>query len=162
MTVSVNQNKLTYDLSDLTFTPTKSLYLFSVNDSNSTTLTSGGSMCGRIDTFLISEGDQIVRQFVPCLDADGIPCMYELYTGTAYYNQGSGNFSYPRVYSNDPINLPAGYTKCVYLQSSGTQYIDTLEHNMEFHHILILPLKHHIGRSVAEDKRLFIMPREMT
>ena len=125
MTVSVNQNKLTYDLSDLTFTPTKSLYLFSVNDSNSTTLASGGSMCGRIDTFLISEEDQIVRQFVPCLDADGIPCMYELYTGTAHYNQGSGQFSYPIDYPSTNYNLPAGFKKCVYLQSDGTQWIDT-------------------------------------
>ena len=125
MTVSVDQNKLTYDLSDLTFTPTKSLYLFSANDSNSTTLSSGGSMYGRIDTFLISEGDQIVRQFVPCLDADGIPCMYELYTGTAHYNQGDGQFNYPKNYPSSNYNLPAGYKKCVYLQSDGTQWIDT-------------------------------------
>lgn len=118
-----NNTDFSANLPQLSFTPNKPLYLFAVNLANTGI---SGPLEGRIDTFLISEGDQIVRQFVPCLDADGIPCMYELYTGTAYYNQGSGNFSYPRVYTNDPINLPAGYTKCVYLQSSGTQYIDTL------------------------------------
>lgn len=117
----VNEKDFVYNLSTLSFTPNKNIFLFGLN--NGGTLISG--LKGRIDTFLISEGDQIVRQFVPCLDADGIPCMYELYTGTAHYNQGGGQFSYPREYTNDPINLPANYTKCVYLQSNGTQWIDT-------------------------------------
>lgn len=118
----VNEKDFVYNLPTLSFTPNKNIFLFGLN--NGGTLISG--LKGRIDTFLISEGDQIVRHFVPCLDADEIPCMYELYTGTVHYNQGSGQFSYPRVYTNAPINLPANYTKCVYLQSSGVQYIDTL------------------------------------
>lgn len=120
---TVNETDFTYNLPELDFTPSISIYLFGYNYAGVQNTTYG--LKGRIDTFLISEGDQIVRQFVPCLDADGIPCMYELYTGTVHYNQGSGQFSYPREYTNDPINLPAGYTKCVYLQSNGTQWIDT-------------------------------------
>lgn len=119
---TINDADIINELEDLTFTPSQKIFLFNIN--------LGGNvhtrgLKGRIDTFLISEGEQIVRQFVPCLDVDGIPCMYELYTGTVHYNQGSGQFSYPREYINDPINLPAGYTKCVYLQSNGTQWIDT-------------------------------------
>lgn len=119
---SINEKDFTSVLSDLNFIPSQSIFLFTFNNGG-TPYAEG--LKGRIDTFLISEGDQIVRQFVPCLDEDGIPCMYEIYTGTAHYNQGSGQFSYPREYINDPINLPAGYTKCVYLQSNGTQWIDT-------------------------------------
>ena len=119
---SINEKDFTSVLSDLIFIPSQSIFLFTFNNGG-TPYAEG--LKGRIDTFLISEGDQIVRQFVPCLDEDGIPCMYELYTGTVHYNQGSGQFSYPRDYINDPINLPAGYTKCVYLQSNGTQWIDT-------------------------------------
>lgn len=120
---TINDADIINELSDLSFTPTQKIFLFSVNMGGVPTSNQG--LKGRIDTFLISEGDQIVRQFVPCLDTDGIPCMYELYTGTVHYNQGTGQFSYPRVYVNDPINLPAGYKKCAYLQSNGTQWIDT-------------------------------------
>lgn len=121
--LTINEIDFIYkNIPNLNFVPSNSIYLFGTN--------MGGekihqTLLGRIDTFLISEGDQIVRQFVPCLDADGILCMYELYTGTVHYNQGSGQFSYPREYTNAPINLPAGYTKCVYLQSDGTQWINT-------------------------------------
>lgn len=120
---TINETDFTYNLPELDFAPTLNIHLFTFNNAGVPHATCG--LKGRIDTFLISEGDQIVRQFVPCLDEDGIPCMYELYTGTVHYNQGSGQFSYPREYINDPINLPAGYTKCVYLQSNGTQWIDT-------------------------------------
>lgn len=120
-TATINETDFTYNLPNLNFVPTKNIHLFDVNLAGTTS----APLKGRIDTFLISEGDQIVRQFVPCLDADGIPCMYELYTGTVHYNQGTGQFSYPRIYTNNPINLPAGYTKCAYLQSDGTQWIDT-------------------------------------
>ena len=123
LTTTINEKVFIYNLPDLNFTPSQSIFIFNFNRGGVPYGNLGHK--GRIDTFLISEGDQIVRQFVPCLDADGFPCMYELYTGTAHYNQGSGQFSYPREYTNDPINLPAGYTKCVYLQSNGTQWIDT-------------------------------------
>lgn len=119
---TINDADIINELADLTFTPSQKIFLFNVNLGGNVHT---GGLKGRIDTFLISEGNQIVRQFVPCLDEDGILCMYELYTGTVHYNQGSGQFSYPREYTNDPINLPAGYTKCVYLQSNGTQWIDT-------------------------------------
>ena len=119
----INEKDFIYNLTDLNFVPSQSVFIFNFNSGG--VPYEGLGHKGRIDTFLISEGDQIVRQFVPCLDEDGIPCMYELYTGTVHYNQGSGQFSYPREYTNDPINLPAGYTKCVYLQSDGTQWIDT-------------------------------------
>ena len=120
---TINEKDFIYNLIDLNFVPSRSVFIFNFNRGG--VPYEGLGHKGRIDTFLISEGDQIVRQFVPCLDEDGIPCMYELYTGTVHYNQGSGQFSYPREYTNDPINLPAGYTKCVYLQSDGTQWIDT-------------------------------------
>ena len=120
---TINETDFTYNLPELDFTPTLNVYLFNYNNAGVPHAACG--LKGRIDTFLISEGDQIVRQFIPCLDENDIPCMYELYTGTVHYSQGSSQFSYPRKYTNDPINLPAGYTKCVYLQSNGTQWIDT-------------------------------------
>ena len=42
----------------------------------------------------IYDGDNLVRDFVPCLDAEGVPCMYDLVGQKPYYNQGSGSFTW--------------------------------------------------------------------
>ncbi len=35
-----------------------------------------------------------VRNFVPCLDPNGKPCMYDSVSKTAFYNQGDGQFTW--------------------------------------------------------------------
>ena len=35
-----------------------------------------------------------IRDFKPCLDTDGVPCLYDLISKTAFYNQGSGSFTW--------------------------------------------------------------------
>ena len=35
-----------------------------------------------------------IRDFKPCLDADGVPCLYDLISKTAFYNQGRGSFTW--------------------------------------------------------------------
>lgn len=37
-------------------------------------------------------GGRKIRDFKPCLDADGVPCLYDLISKTAFYNQGTGSF----------------------------------------------------------------------
>ena len=34
------------------------------------------------------------QQLVPCLDADGVPCMYDLIRRQTLYNQGTGSFTW--------------------------------------------------------------------
>ena len=34
------------------------------------------------------------QQLVPCLDANGVPCLYDLIGKTAFYNQGTGSFTW--------------------------------------------------------------------
>lgn len=112
-------------LGELGFTPSKSIYLFSTNYANSSTL----NWNGRIYRAKISEGTEVVRDFIPCTDADGVPCMYDIITQTAYYNEGSGTFLYINYVEeeeeNTHVDLPNGYTKLDYLYSEGNQYIDT-------------------------------------
>lgn len=43
---------------------------------------------------LYSYTDGDAQQLVPCLDADGVPCLYDLISKTAFYNQGSGSFTW--------------------------------------------------------------------
>ena len=38
--------------------------------------------------------DHLIQHFVPCLDSAGIPCMYDLVSKTAFYNQGTGSFTW--------------------------------------------------------------------
>lgn len=40
------------------------------------------------------DGGVKIRDFKPCLDADGVPCLYDLISKTTFYNQGSGSFTW--------------------------------------------------------------------
>lgn len=40
------------------------------------------------------DGGVKIRDFKPCLDADGKPCLYDLIGRKPYYNQGSGSFTW--------------------------------------------------------------------
>lgn len=62
----------------------------------------------------IWDNDSLVRDFIPCLDASNVPCLYDLVEGKAYYNAGTGSFTYGHT-----------ITPVEYLESTGTQYIDT-------------------------------------
>ena len=43
---------------------------------------------------LYSYTDGSAQQLVPCLDTDGVPCLYDLIGKTALYNQGTGAFTW--------------------------------------------------------------------
>ena len=43
---------------------------------------------------LYSYTDRNARKLVPCLDTSGIPCLYDLISKTAFYNQGTGSFTW--------------------------------------------------------------------
>ena len=79
----------------------------------------------RIYDFIIYERDEVICHFIPCLNDDNEPCMFDVINNKSYTNAGSGQFYYPRNYPSSNYNLPAGFKKCVYLQSDGTQWIDT-------------------------------------
>ena len=56
----------------------------------------------------------MIRDLIPVLDWDMKPCMYDKVSGELFYNAGKGEFSYGREIH---------YVE--YLESTGTQYIDT-------------------------------------
>ena len=49
---------------------------------------------GRYYNCQIYYDDILVRDFIPVLDKDGIPCMYDKVEKKFYYNQGTGDFKY--------------------------------------------------------------------
>ena len=54
------------------------------------------NFCGRIfSAQLYDISNQLVRDFQPCLDDKGVPCMYDFVSGKSFYNKDTGsNFLY--------------------------------------------------------------------
>lgn len=50
---------------------------------------------GKLYSLKISQGQNIARDFVPCLDSTGAPCMFDLVSRKPFYNEGTGDFLYP-------------------------------------------------------------------
>jgi hypothetical protein len=72
--------------------------------------------------FKLFDGDELIRDFIPALrKEDGKVGLYCQVTDTFYTNSGTGEFTYTEL----PTRLPANYTQLDYLQSTGTQYINT-------------------------------------
>ena len=56
----------------------------------------------------------LVRDFIPCLDLNNTPCMYDLVEGKPYYNTGAGTFLYGKQI------IPVSY-----IENTSSSYIDT-------------------------------------
>lgn len=69
----------------------------------------------------IYSGDELVRNYIPCKNPSGEVGLYDLVGQQFYGNAGTGNF----IGSPVPVELPDGYTQVEYIESSGTQFIDT-------------------------------------
>ena len=65
--------------------PNQNIYLFL----DSTAI---GATRGKLYYAKIYENDVLIRDFIPVLDFNGIPCMYDKVENKFYYNQGTGNF----------------------------------------------------------------------
>lgn len=107
---------------------------------------------GRIRTyrFQIYNGTTLIKDLIPTLDANDIPCLYDEINSTYYYNEGAGDFIYgeaepvligskakkivdayvgveskARRIVKGYVGVASSYTPVEYIESTGTQYIDT-------------------------------------
>ena len=111
---SITFNGQTLNFSDTTvFEQTGSCFLFTAHEMYG---------CFRVYSFSIFRNDQLQLNFIPCLDDKGKPCMFDTVSRKPFYNKGTGEFLYRLPGDGE---LPAGYTRLQYLESTGTQYIDT-------------------------------------
>lgn len=80
----------------------------------------------------------LVRDFIPCYrNTDNEVGLYDLVNNVFYTNEGTGAFTYGSIaptpdtpiemvsVGDNKTGLPFGYTQVDYIQSSGSQYIDT-------------------------------------
>ena len=111
----INNTTLTNTVSE--FTVNYPLTIFALNDHGS--VNTAAIPKANLYYFKIYENNVLVRDFIPVLDRNSRPALYDKVEGKYYYNLGTGEFNYGRkIY-------PA-----IYLESTGTQYIDTgIEYN---------------------------------
>ena len=45
----------------------------------------------------IWQDNTLIRNFIPVIDKNDVPCLYDEVSGELFYNAGSGNFLYGEV-----------------------------------------------------------------
>ena len=123
----------TYTFNEETFQSTRNLALFYFS-SPSAFATKGGY----IKSCKIYDNERLIRNYIPARDENNVGYMFDKVSHRLFSNAGSGTFTLGSDItqpSKTPIkliktpyvlnDLPAGYTPVEYLESSGTQYINT-------------------------------------
>ena len=100
------------------FSSNYNIYLFALNQAGAALAPSST----KLYSFKLYESGTLVRDFVPCVDeSTGKAGLYDLVSGAFFGNAGSGDF-----FTNpEKVNLPTGYRQVEYIESTGTQYINT-------------------------------------
>lgn len=122
----------TYQTSGDMSTNTQNLLLFGRTDTGNTTL-----YPSLLKGAKIWDNGTLIREFVPCYrKSDNVIGLYDKVNGVFYVNAGSGDFTKGRDILYAPqkmkINIlkeiqtiPTEYQEVEYIQSTGTQYIDS-------------------------------------
>lgn len=109
--------------------PAYTVYLFAQNEKDAVKW----QCSAKIYSCKISTSSGMVRDFVPAKrNSDGTVGLYDSINDLFYTNSGTGTFvagkeikHHVDLYEPEYSNLPDGYTQLEYIESSGTQYIDT-------------------------------------
>ena len=72
------------------FTVNKNLVIFADNKSSGTTPCPGGELYD----YKIYEGDELKHHYIPVLDLENVPCLYDTVNGTFLYNSGTDQFAF--------------------------------------------------------------------
>ena len=95
-----------------------SIYVFANNSSGSAMQKTNA----KLYSMQIYDNGTLVRNYVPCINPFGDVGLFDVVSQQFYGNSGTGAF----VAGNRVgVSLPSGYTQVEYIQSNGTQYIDT-------------------------------------
>lgn len=99
------------------FTPNANMRLFHSGGADSLP-----KMQGCIYSCQLYDNGTLVRDFIPCTNPNDVAGLYDTVNGVFYTNAGTGTFMAGNPIRND---FPSGYTQIEYIESSGTQHIDT-------------------------------------
>ena len=71
----------------------------------------------RCHSLKVWDGENLIRDMIPILDSDDVPCMYDKVSEEFFYNQGTGEFLYKTIKDE--------YPEVAFIESTGTEWIDT-------------------------------------
>ena len=95
--IDVNKNVLTVDGAEVgtntasTFQTAYNMYLLQNNTAGA--IASAYPFSGKLYSCRIYDNGTLIRDFVPCLDSEGVACLYDKVTKEYYYNAGTGDFT---------------------------------------------------------------------
>ena len=72
----------------------------------------------RIYTYQQKRDGKLIRDFIPVLDSDNVPCLFDKVSEQFFYNNGTGDFLYQMRFEDE-------YETIEYLESTGKEFIDT-------------------------------------
>lgn len=75
-------------LNALTFEPTLPMFVFAANIAGKPS----NMFIGRIWSLSVSEYENVIANFIPCIDAGGLPCLYNTVNRKVLRNLGAGGF----------------------------------------------------------------------
>ncbi|MBQ6142101.1 MAG: C10 family peptidase [Kiritimatiellae bacterium] len=100
----------------------RTLYMFARNNNNSADQF-GAARCYATKIWQTDESGEykLVRDFLPCLDTDGVACLYDAVTKELFYSKNGTAF----VTGSELADFGAPDAFLEYVDSTGAQYIDT-------------------------------------
>lgn len=110
VTFTSNDLSVTQSIQNETWSLDSNIHVFTQNQ---TSQTEERKAKIKLYDFKIYKNGTIVREYIPVLDKNQTPCLYDKVSNTYFYNMGEDDFGYSM---HDNI-----YN---YIESSGTQYID--------------------------------------
>ena len=76
--------------------------------------------------YTLSEGGKDVRNMIPVIRlSDNKPGLYDTVSKCFFTNKGTGEFEVGELVNRGSSRLPSAYTELDYIESTGTEYIDT-------------------------------------
>ena len=114
---SITVNETSYALSGTGTDEVKKIILFGVADTKGYSGAKNG-ICKLYGCKLYKSGI-LSRNYIPCVNADGVVGLFDTVSQSFFGNSGTGRFFTPQ------LPLPDGYVRAEYIQSSGSQYINT-------------------------------------
>ena len=79
----------------------------------------------RLYSCQIYDNDVLIRDFVPCINSSGEVGLYDMVNKMFYSNAGTSVFTAGKPVNSTFYPLPGNFASAEYIQSSGTQWIDT-------------------------------------
>lgn len=112
-TLNINGNTSVLSTANSLGTDNNYIYIYKPNSNEAYGI-------GRLYSFkLYDVNKNLLRDFIPVKDSNNVVCLFDRVSQQFFYNAGTGNF----VAGKEFVNKPA--VELEYIQSSGTQYINT-------------------------------------